>query len=66
MERIVLKKIRNDIRKNGLQIRVAADVNYELQELSEVTGISKIQIVDTLLRAALRAVVIEEEQYEEI
>lgn len=61
MEQIIFRKIINDIRKSGLQIRVAADINEELLELSEATGLSKVLIVDTLLRAALKIVAIEEE-----
>lgn len=61
MEQIILRKINNDIRKSGLQIRVAADINEELLELSEATGLSKVLIADTLLRAALKNVAIEEE-----
>lgn len=66
MEQIIFRKIINDIRKSGLQIRVAADINEELLELSEATGLSKVLIVDTLLRAALKNVAIEEEQNEKV
>lgn len=41
MEQIVLKKAAQGIRKNGLQVRIAADVNDDLLELSETTGLSK-------------------------
>lgn len=61
MEQIVLKKAAQGIRKNGLQVRIAADVNDDLLELSETTGLSKVLIVDILLRAALKNVTVEEE-----
>ena len=61
MEEIKLKRLNGaEIRKNGIQVRVAADINKELMDLSEEVGLTKTLIVDMLLRAALNHVVIEE------
>ena len=63
MEEIRLKKLNGaEIRKSGLQVRVAADVNKELMELSEQTGMTKTLIVDLLLLTALNYVVVEESE----
>ena len=60
MEEIRLKRMNGaEIRKSGVQVRVAADINKELMELSEEVGITKTLIVDMLLRTALNHVVIE-------
>lgn len=61
MEQITIKKMNGaDIRKSGVQVRVAADINKELMDLSEETGMTKTLIVDLLLRKALNYVVVEE------
>lgn len=61
MEEIKLQKLNGaEIRRSGVQVRVAADVNKELMDLSEETGMTKTLIVDLLLRKALNHVVIEE------
>ena len=63
MEQITIRKMNGaDIRKSGVQVRVAADINKELMDLSEETGMTKTLIVDLLLRKALNYVVVEESE----
>lgn len=64
MEQITIKKLNGcDIRKNGVQIRIAKDVNDQLDALSEETGYTKTKIADLLLRKALQCVVVEESEF---
>lgn len=61
MNEIKLKRMNGaEIRKSGVQVRVAADINKELMELSEEVGMTKTLLVDILLRHALNHVVVED------
>ena len=63
MEEIKITKLTGaDIRKSGVQVRVAADINKELMELSEETGLTKALITDLLLRKALKYVRVVEQE----
>lgn len=63
MDEIKITKLTGaDIRKSGVQIRVAADINKELMELSEETGLTKTLITDLLLRKALKYVRVVEQE----
>lgn len=57
MEKIVILKDKaNFIRRDGVQVRVAADVNERLDMLSDETGLAKTKVLDVILRKALEAV----------
>lgn len=57
MEKIVILKDKaNFIRRDGFQVRVAADVNERLDMLSDETGLAKTKVLDVILRKALEAV----------
>ena len=57
MDKIVIVKDKaNFIRKDGLQVRIAPDINERLEELSEETGLAKTKVLDVILRKALTAV----------
>lgn len=57
MDKIVIVKDKaNFILKDGLQVRIAPDINERLEELSEETGLAKTKVLDVILRKALTAV----------
>lgn len=61
MDKIILAKQNGaNIRKEGVLVRIAPDMNKKLDELSEETGIAKTRIIDVCLRKALAAVEIVE------
>lgn len=63
MEEIKITKLTGaDIRRSGVQVRVAADINRQLMDLSEETGLTKTLITDLLLRKALKYVVVTEQE----
>lgn len=63
MEQIKITKLTGaDIRRSGVQVRVAADINRQLMDLSEETGLTKTLITDLLLRKALKYVVVTEQE----
>lgn len=63
MEEIKITKLTGaDIRRSGVQVRVAADINRQLMDLSEETGLTKTLITDLLLRKALKYVVVQEQE----
>lgn len=57
MDKIILAKQNgSNIRKEGVLVRIAPDMNKEIDALSEETGIAKTRIIDVLLRKALAVV----------
>lgn len=63
MDEIKITKLAGaDIRRSGVQVRVAADINRQLMDLSEETGLTKTLITDLLLRKALKYVVVQEQE----
>lgn len=57
MEKIVILKDKaNFIRMDGVQVRVASDVNERLESISNETGLAKTKVLDVILRKALEAV----------
>lgn len=63
MNKIILKKQSGaSIRKDGRMIRISAEVDDKLEELSEQTGRSKSRIADYLLKKAFDLVEIVDEE----
>lgn len=61
MDKIILAKQNGaNIRKEGVLVRIAPDMNKELDALSEETGIAKTRIIDVFLRKAMAVVEIVE------
>lgn len=57
MNKIILKKQSGaSIRKDGRMIRISAEVDDKLEELSEQTGHAKTRIADLLLKKAIEQV----------
>jgi hypothetical protein len=56
MEKIVILKDKaNFIRRDGVQVRVAPDVNEALESIRDETGLAKTKVLDVILRKALVA-----------
>ena len=62
MEKIIIQKQSGSIRKEGMMVRVSKEVNQRLESLSEETGYSKTRLADMLLRKALAAVEVAEDE----
>ena len=60
MDKIVLKKQKTIPSSGWRPITISGDIWMQIQELADVTGISKNQIACTLLSAALEIVEVEE------
>lgn len=63
MEQITITKRNGYKREESVCIRIAKDVNEQLDTLSEETGYTKTMIADLLLRKALSAVVVTESEF---
>lgn len=53
---IILKDKANFIRKEGTQVRIAADLHERLENISEETGLAKTKVLDVILRKAIEMV----------
>lgn len=53
---IILKDKANFIRKEGMQVRIAADLHERLENISEETGLAKTKVLDVILRKAIEMV----------
>lgn len=61
MDKIVIRKQSGvNIRRDGVQVRIAPDINERLDSLSEETNITKTRLIDVFLRKAMEAVEIVE------
>lgn len=57
---VIVKEKGNHIRRDGFQVRIAPDVNEQLDAISEETGQAKTKVLDVILRKALEQVEIVE------
>lgn len=62
MEQIKISKQCESIRKDGKIIRISKEVDADLERLSEESGISKTRIADLLLKKAIAAAVVVENE----
>lgn len=53
---VILKDKASFIRRDGFQVRIAADINERLDAISDETGLAKTKVLDVILRKALDAV----------
>lgn len=64
MESIIIPKQSGaNIRKDGVMVRIAPDVNEKLDALSEETNIAKTRLIDVLLRKAIEVVQVVESDF---
>ncbi len=61
MEQITITK-RSSYSKDSVSVRIAKDVNEQLDVLSEKTGYTKTAIADLLLRKALEVTIVAESE----
>lgn len=62
MEQITITKRSGYNRKDSVSVRIAKDVNEQLDVLSEKTGYTKTAIADLLLRKALEVTIVAESE----
>lgn len=62
MKIVIAKDKQANIRKEGKMVRISKEVDDQLEELSEISGVSKTRLADSLLRKALDCVEIVESE----